>query len=78
MLIETKEKAVELINKVVPYSQQIKDWDFTTEENAIRFEWRSDVFRVDLTYCSVEEVGDGILSGSNIAILLTHLLKTNL
>lgn len=78
MLIQSKEKLIELINNSIPYPNQVKNWDFSSEDKAVRFEWRSNKFRVDLDYCSVEEVGDGVLMGSDISILLTQLLKNNI
>lgn len=62
------------INKCLPYPDQIKDLDFTTEETTIRFAWRETKFRIDIIG-SVEEVGDGVLIGSDICILLRELLK---
>lgn len=76
MFFETKEKAVEAVIKGLPYPHQITDIDLTKEDGAIRFTWRkTNKFRLDLTFGSVEEVGDGILMGSDIAILAQALIK---
>lgn len=76
MNIETKEQALELVVKSIPYPEHIKDWDLSSEETSIRFTWRTENrFRFDFKYMSVEEVGNGVLSGTNITILLRELLK---
>ena len=72
----TKDKAVELIYKAIPYSNHITKLDTTSEEKAIRFTWRGDRFRFIIDYMSVEEVGNGILMGSNMAILMGSILKS--
>lgn len=75
MFFETKEKAIEAIVNALPYPQHISDWDLSIE-NEIRFTWRKDNrFRLDLQSGRVEEVGDGVLIGSDISILVTKLLK---
>lgn len=73
MLIEKKEHLIEIINKALPYANQIEKWDLT-EERAIRFSWRGNKFRVSFNL-GVEEVGNGVLIGSDICILLEKLIK---
>ena len=70
----TKEKLVELIYKSLPYSEQIKELDFTSESDAIRFDWRGNRFRVADTLF-VEEANNGTLAGSDLAIVIGELLK---
>ena len=74
-MFETKEQAIETIVNAFPYPKQIKDWDLTTEKDAVIFTWRENRFRMCLKYGRVEEVGDGVLIGSDIAILATHIIK---
>lgn len=69
-----KEQTLELLIKAIPYPNQIDEIDFSSEENAIRFIWRGTKFRVSTTY-HVEECSDGVLCGSDKAILLSGLLK---
>ena len=73
MLVEKKETLVELVNKAMPYSNQIEQWDFS-EDSAVRFIWRGNKFRV-CQNLGVETVGNGVLIGSDISILLEKLIK---
>ena len=72
----TKGELVELIISKLPYSNQIRDWDLTTEERAIRFTWRRERFRVyetgDVEFVNIET---SCLEGNNLSILMTGLLK---
>lgn len=63
-----------LIVSVLPYPDQIHDWDMTLESQ-VRFTWRGTRFRVSKGLM-VEESENGMLSGSNLAIVLGALLKT--
>lgn len=69
----TKEQILERVLAVLPHTSQIKDLDVTSE-TAIRFTWRGDRFRVSGSLC-VEQVDDGKLCGSNLAMLLEALIK---
>lgn len=76
----TKEKMIEVITTALPYANQIRDYDLSSEEDAMRFAYRGDRFRVS-TYSDllrVEQVEGGFLSGSNIAIVMEALLKRTL
>ena len=70
----TKEQLVTLIYKALPYSEQIKDLDFSSEADAVRFNWRGTKFRVDSRF-SVDEVDDGMLKGSDFALVVGELVK---
>ena len=69
----SKDTLTELIFKVMPYAEQIKEWD-TTDPNAIRFKWMSQSFRVS-TLLGCETRRPPFLEGSDISILLQELLK---
>jgi hypothetical protein len=72
----TKDQAITAIVRGLPHPYHISDLDTTSEENAVRFTWRRDRFRLSLAgRPSVEEVDDGFLSGSNIAILMEALIQ---
>ncbi len=58
----------------IPYSQHIREIDLDAEEDAVRFIWRGDAFRVSASG-GVEEITNGFLSGSNIAILMEEIVK---
>jgi len=75
MLVEKKESLVEIITGALPYPEQIGKWDWTSETDAVRFTWRGNKFRVGMSHLSVEEVGNGVLIGSDISILLEKLIK---
>lgn len=70
----SKERILEAVVSAMPYPSQIKDWDFSSESNAVRFTWRSSRFRVTETL-GVEQVTAGMLCGSDIALLVEALLK---
>lgn len=65
------EKLTELVYRAMPYPHQVKNLKF--EESAIRFNWRGTTFRVNSLY-GVDEVGDGVLIGSDKAILVAALI----
>ena len=74
-MFNTKEELLTAVLKSLPYSDQITELDFSLEERAIRLIWRkSNKFRITLSG-EIEEVGDGILIGSDISILFRELLK---
>ena len=63
---------LERIISRIPYPEQIKDIDLV-ESGAVQFAWRGTQFRV--TNNGADEIGDGVLIGSDIAILLWKVLK---
>lgn len=72
----TKDELVSLIKAAIPYPDQITDWDVSREEDAVRFTWRGDRFRVTLRGVGVDQCDPpGFLKGSNLATLLGRLLK---
>ena len=73
MLVEKKEQLVEIIYSSLPYSNEIENLDLS-ESDAVRFKWRGNKFRVSQSLM-VEEVGNGVLIGSDISILLEKLIK---
>lgn len=69
-----KQGLIQHIAQRWPYVAQISQLDMDTEKDAIRFDWRGTRFRV--SHClGVEEVGDGVLAGSNLTIALGALLR---
>lgn len=68
-------ETLELVIHALPYSNQIKNINMDGEEEAIRFDWRGNRYRVSTTSFNVEEVGDGVLSSTSAAILMQKLLK---
>jgi hypothetical protein len=72
----TRDEAVELIVAALPYPAQIRDWDTTSESDALRFTWRGNRFRFSYaTSWLCEEVDDCFLRGSDLALLVEHLVK---
>lgn len=69
----TKEKLIETIVGGLPYPHQMRDIDISSETEAVRFNWRGVRYRVGFSL-HVEEVGDGILRGSDCAILMQAVL----
>jgi hypothetical protein len=70
----TKDRVISLIIAALPYSSHLKHFD-TSENGAVRFQWRSDRFRVSVPGLLVEETDGHLLKGSNLAILVEHLIK---
>ena len=70
----TKDVLTQLIYRAMPYAEQIRNWNSIKDENAIRFEWRGQEFRVT-TSLSCDTVRHPFLEGSDIAIILESLLK---
>lgn len=74
MKIETKGKAMELLNKALPYSNQISNIDLD-KDDAIYFRWRHTDFKLDMNYGRIDEVDGCLLIGSNVAMCMTELLR---
>jgi hypothetical protein len=73
-MFKTKSELLEAVIKALPYPQHITELDLSAEDS-IRLVWRkSNKFRISLSGF-VEEVGDGVLIGSDISILFEALLK---
>lgn len=77
MLIATKGKGIELLNRALPYPEQMKDIDLDVE-NSIYFTWRSARYKLDLQYCRIDKSEGCILSGDDASILMTQCLKAQL
>lgn len=60
-------KIIELLIRAIPYPDQIREIEVAT--NFVEFTWRSARYRVTETL-GVDEVGDGVLVGSDRAILM--------
>lgn len=74
MGIDKKASLVERVYRSIPYSMGISNLDITSEENAIRFDWRGTRYRVDANG-GTEEVGNGVLIGSDCAILMEAIIR---
>lgn len=73
----THSKIIELLIKALPYPDQIKDIDISSESGAVRFTWRGNRFRVDGELYT-NEANEGFLIGSDLAILLRQCLNQSL
>ena len=73
-MFKSKESLLEAIIRCIPYPHQMSDIGISTEDDSIRFKWRSSHFRVSILG-SVEEIGDGVLIGSDITIMFEKVLK---
>jgi len=63
---------LELIMRTLPYPDQIRNLQI--EDEAVRFEWRSQRFRISTTLL-VETVGNGVLIGDDISIIFGKMLN---
>ncbi len=64
MLIETKGKAIELLNKALPYPEQMIDIDLE-KDRSVYFTWRSQRYKLELEYCMVMRSNGSILEGDD-------------
>ena len=76
-LIKDTAIGIEILNNAIPYPNQIKDYDINNKDQ-IRFTWRGTRFKVDFQNASVDEVGNGVLIGSDLSILIEALIKRTL
>lgn len=77
MLITTKGKGIELLNRALPYPEQMKNIDLD-KENAIYFDWRSQRYKLDLQFCRIDIINGQFLEGDDCSILMTQCLKSQL
>ena len=77
MLIKTKEKGFELLYRSIPYPDQIRNIDVSID-NVIYFEWRSQKYKLDFQFCTVEKCTGVILVGDDCSILMTRCLRNQL
>jgi hypothetical protein len=60
-------KLIELVIRALPYPSQIRDIEIAA--NYVEFSWRGARYRVNEVF-GVDEVGDGVLVGTDRAILM--------
>lgn len=72
-MFKTKEELLTAVLKSLPHPNHINDLDLSSETEAVMFTWRQNKLRVQLSG-HVDEVGDGVLIGSNLSILVHQLL----
>lgn len=72
--MHSQAQIIELLINAIPYANQVKDIDLSSEAKSVRFTWRGNSFRVD-DNLGVHEVQDGFLSGSDLAILFRQCLN---
>lgn len=76
-IMHTQAQIIELLINALPYPNQIKDIDMSSEAEAVRFTWRGIRYRVD-GKLNTDEVDKGCLVGSDLAILLRQCLNQSL
>lgn len=70
----SKEEILATILTAIPYPHQVIDIDTDSDTDAIRFTWRGTRYCVDAGL-RCEECKNGMLHGSNDAILMSGLLQ---
>jgi hypothetical protein len=65
-------KLIELIIRAMPYPNQIQDIEIATDY--VEFTWRGVRYRATESL-SIDEVGNGVLVGTDRAILIRKLLE---
>ena len=72
----TIEELVNIIYTTLPYHDQIHNMDFTSDTNAIEFDWRGSRLRITASpVISVYEIKGDMREGSNLCIILRTLLN---
>ncbi len=67
-------KVLETVLKAIPCAHLVEEIDLQAEPSVVRFTWRGTRYRVD-DALRCDEVGDGVLIGSDQAILLERVLR---
>lgn len=60
-------KIMEILIRAIPYPDHMRDFDISAD--SVEFTWRGTRYRVTKSF-GVDEVGDGVLIGSDRAILV--------
>lgn len=77
MEIRTQGEVIELLIKVLPYSNQIKNIDIS-KERALYFDWRSGRYKIDIGgngYFQVDRVEGLMLIRDDCSILIKKLIE---
>jgi len=77
MLISSKGKGIELLNRSLPYPEQMKNIDLD-KDGAIYFDWRSGRYKLDLQFCRVDKSDGCTLLGDDASLLMSQCLKSQL
>jgi hypothetical protein len=72
--MRTATEVLETVLKAVPHPHLIENIELQPDANVLRFTWRGTRFRVDELF-RCDEVGDGVLIGSDQAILMERTLQ---
>lgn len=72
-MFKTKGEILQRVVKNLPYCEQMQDIDLDLP-GEIRFSWRGSRYVVGMSG-NVEQVGDGVLIGSDICIVMKELFK---
>jgi hypothetical protein len=70
----TPEKILETVLKAVPHPHLIENIELQPDAIVLRFTWRGTRYRVDELF-RCEEIGEGVLIGSDLAILMERTLQ---
>ena len=70
----TNMQVLELVLKCLSYPNQITDIDPGTPSQPLKFTWRGTRYSIDASL-NVEEARDGLLIGSDAAMLMGRVLK---
>lgn len=72
----TNAQVLNVVVVAIPQPTHIRDIDLDSEKDAIRFTWRNVRFRVTHNFGVSEVVGNVLMHGSELSILLGALLRT--
>jgi len=77
MKIQTTGKAIELLNRALPYPEQMKNIDLSNQ-NCVCFDWRGSRYKLDMETCGVMLSKGQFLEGDNSSLLMERLIKKEL
>ncbi|MEN6623635.1 MAG: hypothetical protein ABFD50_19075 [Smithella sp.] len=77
MNITSKGMAIELLNRALPYPEQMKDIDLN-QKDAVYFTWRGERFKLEFYACAVWKSSGCIIEGTPATLLMERLIKREL
>jgi hypothetical protein len=72
-MFKNKGQIVEIVNRAVPYSGQICNWQLDRGDGSVKFDWRGATYRVEIDG-SVREIGGNLEKSGSESMLMEALL----
>jgi hypothetical protein len=72
-MFKNKGQIVEIVNRAVPYSGQVRNWQLDRDDDSIEFDWRGTTYWVNIDG-SVREMEGNLEKSSSESTLMEALL----